>query len=78
MKRKTSIKPLETEILKTQKKNKVEKIQAMSLIYEKHISKAKTSVNKAIFALMKLPKTDKRTLEKLRKIQEQLTKRNSK
>lgn len=78
MKKKTSIKPLESLLKKEHKKNEMERFEAASKILDKHISKARSSIKKAIFALMKSPKIDKKTLETLKKMDLQLSKRSKK
>ncbi len=70
--KKTSIEPLKKEINRTKRKHKVEESKAKALIFQKHIGKAKGSLKKAIFALMKFEKIDEKLLTELREIERRL------
>jgi hypothetical protein len=50
----------------------VEESKAKALIFQKHIGKAKGSIKKAIFALMKFEKIDEKLLTELREIERRL------
>lgn len=70
--KKTSIEPLKKEINQTKRKHKVEESKAKEIIFQKHISKAKGSLKKAIFALMKFERIDEKLLKDLREIERRL------